>query len=121
MTRRRARRLDTAINIRNAALKKVKKEGQFEDTNIGPLLVWKGDEIAISHHTPFQKFPMPDEEIYRQCYAAEVDPKINLPYGLDIWDTKGKVLNIEWDSNDNVVLVSFRRGKWEQKVLHHMM
>jgi hypothetical protein len=120
MTKKRASRLDAAISIRDAALKKVKKEGQFEDTNVGPLLVWKGAELEISHHTPFQKFPPPSEEFFRNCYAAGVDPEINLPYGLDIWDTKGKVLNIEWDHNNHVELVSFKRGDWEEKLLHHI-
>jgi len=120
MKKKRVSRLDTAICIRDAALEKVKKEGQFEDTNVGPLLVWKGDEFAISHHTPFQKFPPPGEDFLRKCYAAGVDPTNNLPYGLDIWDTKGKVLNIEWHNNNHVELVSFKRGEWEEKILHHI-
>ena len=119
MTKKRTSRLDAAINIRDAALKKVKNEGQFEGTNAGPLLVWRGDELEISHHTPFQKFPPPDEDFLRKCYAAGVDPEINLPYGLDIWDMKGKVLNIEWDHENRVELRSFKRGEWEDKVLHH--
>jgi hypothetical protein len=120
MTKRRVSRLDTAISIRDAALKKVKKKSQFEDTNVGPLLVWRGGELEISHHTPFLNFPDPDEEFFRQYYAAGVGPKSNLPYGIDIWDTKGKVLNIEWDHDNNVKLVSFKRGNWEQKVLHRI-
>jgi hypothetical protein len=120
MNKKRVNRLDTAINIRDAALEKVKKEAQFEDTNVGPLLVWKGDELEISHHTPFQKFPPPDEDVLRQCYAADVDPTYNLPYGLDIWGMKGKVLNIVLDHKDRVELISFRRGAWEEQVLHHL-
>jgi hypothetical protein len=120
MTKQRVDRLDAAISNRDAALEKVEKDGIFENTNAGPLLVWKGDGLEISHHTPFQKFPSPDEEFFRKCYAAGVEPKINLPYGLDIWDTKGKVLNIEWDHNNHVELVSFKRGKWEEMVLHHI-
>ena len=120
MTKKRVGRLDMAISIRDAALEKVKKEGQFEDTNVGLLLIWKGDELEISHHTPFQKVPPPSEDVLRQCYAADVDPTNNLPYGLDVWDTKGKVLNIEWHNNNHVELVSFKRGEWEEQVLHHL-
>ena len=120
MKKKRVSRLDTAISIWDAALEKVNKEGQFEDTNVGPLLVWKGDEFEISHHTPFQKFPPLDEVVLRECYAAGVGPAINLPYGLDIWSTQGKVLNIEWDHNNHVELVSFKRGEWEEKMLHHI-
>ena len=68
MTKKRASRLDTAISIRDAALKKVKNEGQFESTNVGPLLTWEDDEITITHHTPFQIFPHPDEDFLRKCY-----------------------------------------------------
>ena len=120
MNQRNVNRLHAAIRIRDAALEKVEKEGEFEDTNIGPLLVWRGDELEISHHTPFQKFPPPGEDVLRKCYEAGADPESNLPYGLDIWDTKGKVLNIEWDQNNHVKLVSFKRGTWEEQVLHHL-
>lgn len=118
--KKRARRLDAAIRIRDAALEVVELEGQFEDTNVGPLLVWRGDEFEISYTTPFQKFPPPGEDVLKQCYAAGVDPEFNLPYGLDIWSTYGKVLNIEWDLKNHVELISFKRGEWEEIVLHHI-
>jgi hypothetical protein len=120
MKKKRVSRLDAAISIRDAARNKVMNEGQFVDTDFGPLLVWSGDELSIAYTTPFLNFPDPDEDILRQCYAAGVVPKSNLPYGLDIWNTKGKVLNIEWDKKNHVDLISFKRGEWEEKALHNI-
>jgi hypothetical protein len=45
---------------------------------------------------------------------------LGLGTNLDVWDeTRGgaKVLNIHWDSNDAIEVVSFRRGDWEQVLL----
>jgi hypothetical protein len=119
MAKVRASRLDVAISIRDAAIKKVENEGQFEDTNIGPLMTWRGDEFSISYRTPFQKLPPPSKDFLKKSFEAGLNPKSNLPYGLDIWDMSGKVLNIEWDKN-HVELVSFKRGEWEERVLHHI-
>ena len=120
MTKKRVRRLDVAISIRDASLKKLKKDGQFESTNVGPLLVWRGDELEISHHTLYPKYPTPCEVASRKYYEASVDPKLRRLNGLDIWGTQGKVLNIMWDHNNHVELVSFKRGEWEEEVLHHI-
>ena len=120
MIKKRVRRLDVAISIKDAALKKLKNAGQFEETNFGPLLVWRGDELEISRHTFYPIFPTPSENASRKCYEASVDPKLRLLYGLDIWGTQGKVLNIMWDYNNHVELRSFKRGEWEEKLLHHI-
>lgn len=120
MTNKRASRLDTAISIRDAARNKVMYEGQFVDTEYGPLLEWRGDEFCITYSTPFLKFPPPDQDVLHKCYAAGIAPSFSLPFGLDISDMEGKVLNIEWDNMNHVELVSFKRGKWEEKVLHYI-
>jgi hypothetical protein len=44
-----------------------------------------------------------------------VPPPENLPYGLDIWAPR-KVLNIEWDAGNNVLLVSYKPGRWESEL-----
>jgi len=42
--------------------------------------------------------------------------KLNLPYGVDLyWPGQGKVLNVQWDDDGNLDLVSFHRGEWEQE------
>ena len=51
--------------------------------------------------------------------AIAIKPADNLDYGMEIWahDLGHKVLNIEWDRNGCIDLVSFRRGEWEKRVL----
>ena len=120
MTKKRVSRLDAAISIRDAALKKLKDQGQFEDTGFGPLLVWRGDEIEISRITRCRKSPTPSEVAAIKSCETSVGPKLRLLYGLDIWGTQGKVLNIMWDYKDHVELISFKRGEWEEKILQHI-
>ena len=45
---------------------------------------------------------------------------LGLGTNLDVWDeTRGgaKVLNMHWDGNGAIEVVSFRRGDWEQVLL----
>jgi hypothetical protein len=41
---------------------------------------------------------------------------ISHPYSLDIWAPR-KVLSVQWAGSDNLLIVSFRRGSWEQDLL----
>ena len=107
-----------AIRLRDAALKKLRADGVFTKvTRLGFCLSWKGEGLSLSLRTPFQKLPPVSE--HPKYVAAMMGSNIeNLPYGLDIWDIGGsrKVLNIEWDQQGAIQLVSFRRGAWEAKV-----
>jgi hypothetical protein len=118
--KKRVSRLDAAFSIRDAALKKLKKEGQVGYTDFCLLSAWSGYEIYISYSTPLQMASPPSGDVLRKCYAAGVDPIFNVPYGLDIWDRQGKVLNIEWDHDNHYDLIRFKRGAWEKQVLHHL-
>ena len=110
------KRLEAALHLRDAALNKLRSEGSFKDTNIGPYLTWAGNDLKMGLRTPFQRLPPVSQTI--KYFAAKTGKgPVNLNYGLDIWDKKGKVLNIEWNDTGEVLLVSFQRGDWEQKVL----
>jgi hypothetical protein len=39
-----------------------------------------------------------------------------LPYGLDVWTPSKKVLNMEWDSQDNIVITSLHPAPWEAQL-----
>lgn len=118
--------VEAAIAIRDRILERVKREGQFERTNIGPVLIWNGaDGFKAIHRTPFNKLPprkTPDSSEGKYLYALIEQQRggsINLPSGLDLYapGVSGKVMNIEWDdSSGQLHLVSFRRGDWEAKV-----
>lgn len=108
------KRTEAALAIRDAALDKFRSEGQLQNVqNFGPVYVWPEPlptkaAIQMLLRTPFQKIPE---------RGAPVPQRVNLSYGLDIWTQSGKVLHLEWDSQDNTRLVSFKRGAWEQVVL----
>jgi hypothetical protein len=57
---------------------------------------------------------MSDELKYRAAQIGQPIPR-NMPYGLGIWAPK-KVLNVEWDNQGNVVLVSFKPRGWEPEL-----
>jgi hypothetical protein len=38
-----------------------------------------------------------------------------MPYGLDIWAHQ-KVMNLEWDDDGSVELITFKRGEWEAQL-----
>ncbi len=110
------KRLEASLRLRDVALNKLRSEGSFEDTNIGPYLTWAGKGLEMGLRTPFQRLP-PVPEAIKYFAAKTGDGSVNLSYGLDIWDKTRKVLNIEWNDPGEVLLVSFRRGDWEQKIL----
>ncbi len=116
-----SRRLDNALRLRDAALRKLRAEGEFEEVRgFGPVLSWDGSGLKIMCRTPFQKIPAVREDV--KYIAAAMGRKPNLAYGLDIWvregEGKGKVLNIEWDEESGEVhIAGFRRCEWEVRVL----
>ena len=63
----------------------------------------------LLHRTPFSRF-RPRRDFLRDQRAL-VGGKENLPYGLDIWHARKKVLNVEWSDDGDIVsdLVSSRR------------
>ena len=54
-----SKRLEVALQIREAALQKLRAEGQFEELHrVGPVLSWKAPDwqqggIHMLHRTPF--------------------------------------------------------------------
>ena len=115
-------RLEVALQIREAALQKLRAEGEFEEIHrVGSVLSWKAPDwqqggIHMLHRTPFQKLPKPSAEVMKTAFEYGLEPRLNLPYGLDIW-AGGKVMNLEWNDSGDIKLVSFKRGAWEQIVL----
>ena len=119
-----SKRLEAALAIRDAAFQKIQSEGIFEEIkNFGPTLVWpKKAPHTVSLHmmlrTPFQKPPKASVESRKKAFQHGLSLKgLNLPYGLDIWTSEGKVLNIEWEEGGKTKIVSFKRGAWEDTVL----
>jgi hypothetical protein len=112
-------KLARALALREAALSIIRRAGVWESAKVGShevkLLSAQLGGIHISYRTPFQQIPQAGEALkYRAAQLGLKTPK-NLPYGLDVWAPK-KVMNIEWDDQGNVALVSLRPGAWETEL-----
>ncbi len=113
-----SKRLNDAVAIRDSALLVLKFEGLPVADVPGHQLTLKFDGITISYRTPPIELPKSVREMMAMV-ARDGQQFVYLGYGLDIWDEQygGKVLNLEWNNEGYVDLVSFRRGPWEDKIL----
>lgn len=112
------RRQQEAARIRDAALAILGAEGKLENFGEhGPLLQWEGDELSMLLH-PSCLRPMFEAAGSTANTVVTLTGTVGMPtLGLDVWDKEnGKVLNIEWNDQQEVILVSFRRGTWEEKI-----
>jgi hypothetical protein len=85
-------------NLRAAALALIKARPQWIKVSGRPAPTYEGDGMRIIHYTAFQGFHS------------------SRPSGLSIWSGGKKVLNIEWDVDGKIEVVSFKRGDWERKL-----
>jgi len=120
-------RLARALVLREAALAVVERTGVWESVGVTSgaargsggmkLLSARMDGLHILYRTPFQRIPQADDALkYRAAQVGLKVPK-HLPYGLDVWAPK-KVMNIGWDDQGNVALVSLRPGDWESQLMN---
>ena len=117
---------ERAIQLRDAALRIVQRQGALQPVNISglSLLTYRDGKFAIAYRTPFHQVPPRDDPSEREIeqygpHTAELlhqQSGRNLPYGLDIW-CGGKVLNIEWADDGAVAVVSYKPGDWESRLM----
>lgn len=96
--------------IRDHALTIRAGERKFVAVGGSKLATWQGEGFIIIYRTPFANIRPDDLALARQMGKAP------LPYGLDI-NAPSKVLNIEWEGVEDPLIVSFRRGEWEDRFL----
>jgi len=112
-----ATKLARIKSIRAAALRVVEEIGSWHPVRTGSRdRAFRGAEIgdvAISYRTPFQPLP-PRSQFTR--YQIALLGKENLPYGLDIWFAHKKVLNVEWNDEGLIKIISYRPGEWEDRL-----
>lgn len=102
--------LQAARNIRDAAVTRLQKELEFEN---GYSLrdYQQGIEILLSC-PPINALPSTSTAAPRRSAPAAQEP-----WTLDIWAGR-KVLSLEWtEQSEDIDILSFRRGDWEQVVL----
>ena len=117
---------ERAIQLRDAALRIVQRQGALQPVNISglSLLTYRDGKFSIAYRTPMRQPPKKagpsarEIERYAPYTAALLHQQSgrNLPYGLDIW-CGGKVLSIEWADNGTVALISYKPGEWEGRLL----
>jgi hypothetical protein len=105
--------------LRSDALRIVKEVGSWTQVRVGDRdCALKGAEIGdvkILLRTPFQ--PLPPASQFLRYQDAVLGSKENLPYALDIWFARKKVLNVEWNDGGFIQIVSYRPGAWEGQLL----
>ena len=102
-----ARVMEIRANVLRALPELGEWRGDGKDRHLGARL----GPISVAYRTPFQPLPKaPDGLRYMRALVGGRD---NLPYGLDVWTIEKKVLNLEWDDADNVEIISYKPGDWE--------
>jgi hypothetical protein len=105
-----------AVTLRELALKAMRERGTWEKADPINLMMLRHGEITIGHRTPFQRQPEPNQKT--KYYLALLGGPEPLPFGLDVWHGRKKVLGIEWDMDGRVVVMSFTPGDWEAELEH---
>jgi hypothetical protein len=107
-------RLARAMVLRDLALQAIRKRGAWGKAGPMTLLMFRDGEIMASYRTPFQRLPQLSHKT--RYYLALLGGPEPLPYGIDLWHRRKKVLGIEWDEEGLVALVSFVPGDWEAQL-----
>jgi|SRR5580692_1125256 hypothetical protein len=110
-----ATKLARIEGLRAGALRVVKELGNWTRIKMGdsdrPIMGAELGDVKILLRTPFQ--PLPPMNQFMRYQSALLGGKENLPYGLDIWFARKKVLNVEWNDEGLIQIRSYRPGEWE--------
>jgi hypothetical protein len=68
------------------------------------------EDLSMLYRTPFQPLQQASEHVHYM--QAMLKDKGNLPYGLDIWHNRKKVMLVEWNEGE-FQLVTYKPGEWE--------
>jgi len=98
--------------IRARALLAVNERGKWEVASpTRPCSVVIGD-VKIVYRTPVEMAPTETEST--RYLRALLGGEQNFPFGLDIWAAQKKVLNVEWNDEDAIQIITYRPGCWER-------
>src|SRR5690242_7069085 len=73
--------------------------------------------LDIMAPDPFTK-PMPKGRQPATYASALVRQRFvpDLPYTMEIWPFRKKIMNVQWDDDDEIQLISFHPGAWENEL-----
>ena len=103
-------REERARLIRDRALAVLGGKPTFGDVSGDRLAIWRQGVFTILLRTPFADAPQHDRPNTRMVAEA---PR---SYGMEIF-APSKVMNVEWGGDDDLLVVTFHPGKWEEKFL----
>jgi hypothetical protein len=111
-----------ALAIRDHVLRIVRAYGTLEDLEDKDstlrLIVLKRDPWRFTHWTPFNALASTEASSPGYRHAVERQhTRRDLPYGLDVWHERAKVLSLLWADDGPFQVVGFVRGAWEEAVL----
>jgi hypothetical protein len=122
-------RIACVKSIRDAAVPMIQNKGAWEPVRVNGeqkrVLGYRVGSLSMLLTTPFQKFHMEppsipariERDLSRYGAAVLLQWKRPLGYELDIWDNGKKVLNLHFDGDGNVEIVSFKPGNWVEEIL----
>jgi hypothetical protein len=110
-----ATKLARVTHLRDRALDLLKAKGAWHTVGHGERLLGLDlGDLSMLYRTPFQPLPEASENV--RYMQAMLGGKGNLPYGLDIWHGRKKVMLVEWNEGEFQV-VTYRPGEWEFLIL----
>jgi hypothetical protein len=116
---------DCAIQLRDAVLAILQRSSESHHYANYSTLTDQGHSVRIVYRTPFLRLPeksgASDRETkqYGPYTATQLHQhsKKSLPYTLNVWCGRRKVLNIEWADDGTVELGTYEPGDWEELLL----
>ena len=111
-----SKRLSAAIDIRDRIFKLMEGGSEWQSVGVGRVRTWQQNDLAAALFSPFN--PAPDVGANPPSYEHAVLKQRAgqlMPYQLSVW-SDGKVLLLEWDVSGAARIISFKRGKWEQRL-----
>jgi hypothetical protein len=98
--------------IRARALLAVNERGKWEDASPTRFRSVDIGDVKIAYRTPLEMAPTETEST--RYLRALLGGKPKFAFGLDIWATQKKVLNVEWNDEDAIQIITYRPGNWER-------
>jgi hypothetical protein len=111
-----------ALVIRDHVLPIVRAQGTLEDLEDKDstlrLIVLERDAWRFTHWTPFNALASVEASSpgYRHALNRQ-HTRLDLPYGLDVWHERARVLSLLWADEGSFEVKDFVRGAWEDAAL----
>ena len=104
---------DRLLALRDMAVESAMRHGVFEASGEAKLVVLRDGGLMIAYRTPFNPLPRLSESMKFEA-ALRGKAGHREPYGIDVWDRKGKVLSLGWRDGGVPIVDGYEPGSWER-------